>query len=153
MSVFRHVLGGVYCRHSASSLSLIHILDAIKELIALGQEKGFLTYKEIADALHGLEMTEEQVDQAYKAFQDMGVEVVSERQSASGALSLRGGQGATGTAVRSRAAKPIPLSDENAEDESVDNTAEDDSDEAEDKEETTDKMCIRDRCCAFLRPG
>ncbi len=51
---------------------------------------------------------------------------------------LRGGQGATGTAVRSRAAKPIPLSDENAEDESVDDTAEDDSDEAEDKEETTD---------------
>lgn len=113
-------------------------MDAIKELVALGQEKGFLTYKEIADALHGLEMTEEQMDQAYRAFQDMGVEVVSERQSASGALSLRGGQGATGTAVRSRAAKPIPLSDENAEDESVDNTAEDDSDEAEDKEETTD---------------
>jgi RNA polymerase primary sigma factor len=115
-------------------------IDAMKQLIALGQEKGFLTYKEIADALQGLEMSEEQVDQAYRAFHEMGVEVVSERQSASGAFGLRGGQGAKNAATPAKVAKPIPLSDDDAEDESVDDHEEDDSgdtEDKEDKEETT----------------
>ena len=41
-------------------------IDEIKELIALGQGKGFLTYKEIADALEDLDMTEEEIDQVYR---------------------------------------------------------------------------------------
>lgn len=110
---------------------------AIKELVAQGREKGFLTYKEIADALEGLEIGEVEAEKVYRGFKDMGIEVVSERQSAGGDFP---------TAQSARRPKPqpvktvghVPLSAEDAEeDEDVQKT--DDSDEAEGKEEVTEK--------------
>ena len=50
-------------------------MDAIKDLLALGQKKGFLTHDEVADALGRLELTAEQMDDVYKRFHDMGIEV------------------------------------------------------------------------------
>ena len=61
-------------------------IDEIKELIALGQGKGFLTYKEIADALEDLDMTEEEIDQVYRELNKLGIDVLSEKQLASGAF-------------------------------------------------------------------
>ncbi|QUL99469.1 MAG: RNA polymerase sigma factor RpoD [Candidatus Fermentithermobacillus carboniphilus] len=63
--------------------------EAIKELIALGKKKGFLTYKEIGDFLHDLELSPQQVDDVYKALNSMGIDVVSERQAASEGRALK----------------------------------------------------------------
>ncbi|HHW17777.1 MAG TPA: RNA polymerase sigma factor RpoD [Firmicutes bacterium] len=63
--------------------------EAIKELIALGKKKGFLTYKEIGDFLHDLELSPQQVDDVYKALNSMGIDVVSERQAVSEGRALK----------------------------------------------------------------
>lgn len=114
--------------------------NAIKELIALGQGKGFLTYKEIADALEGLEMSEEQVDQVYREFSKLGIDVLSERQSASGAFhpqSVKEPE-VVGEAYESgheRVRKSVLDTEEEVEDEVLD---EDEEDEAEVKEDGAD---------------
>ncbi len=110
---------------------------AIKELIAQGREKGFLTYKEIADALEGLIVSEDQAEQVYRGFQEMGIEVVSERQSAKGTFALRRDNESV-EAKQAKTAKPAPLLDEDAE-EDEDQPESDDSDEAEGKKEAKGK--------------
>ncbi len=54
-------------------------LDAIKELVALGQKKGSLTFDEVADALSRFDLSAQQIDDVYKRLHDMGVEVVEKR--------------------------------------------------------------------------
>ena len=109
--------------------------NAIKELIALGQGKGFLTYKEIADALEGLEMSEEQVDQVYREFSKLGIDVLSERQSASGAFhpqSVKEPE-VVGEAYESgheRVRKSVLDTEEEVEDEVLDEDEEDEAEEA-----------------------
>ena len=56
-------------------------MDAVRELVSSGQKKGFLTYGEIADALNHLDLNAQQIDDVYKRFTDMGIEVVSGRQA------------------------------------------------------------------------
>ncbi len=58
-------------------------IDAVRGLVSSGQKKGFLTYGEIADALNHLELNAQQIDDVYKRFTDMGIEVVSGRQAVS----------------------------------------------------------------------
>ncbi len=58
-------------------------MDAVRGLVSSGQKKGFLTYGEIADALNHLELNAQQIDDVYKRFTDMGIEVVSGRQAVS----------------------------------------------------------------------
>ena len=117
--------------------------NAIKELIALGQGKGFLTYKEIADALEGLEMSEEQVDQVYREFSKLGIDVLSERQSASGAFhpqSVKAPE-VVGEAYESgheRVRKSVLDTEEEVEDEVLDEDEEDEAEEAEGKEDGAD---------------
>ncbi len=107
---------------------------AIKQLIAKGQEKGFLTYKEIADALEGLDIGEIEAEDVYRGFHDLGIEVISERQSAKGAYARRrDSEGPAAKPAEIPGSKPAPLS-EDAEDE-TDITDNGDSDEAETKEE------------------
>ena len=53
-------------------------IDAIKDLIALGREKGFLTYKEIGDSLQNL-VIPQQIDDLYKSLHEMGIEVMSDK--------------------------------------------------------------------------
>lgn len=52
-------------------------IDAIRDLVHKGQKKGFLTYKEIADALGQVELSSQQIDDIYKRFEDLGIEVIS----------------------------------------------------------------------------
>lgn len=56
-------------------------MDAIKDLVALGQRKGFLTHEEVADALGRLELTAEQMDDVYKRFHEMGIEIGDSKPS------------------------------------------------------------------------
>ena len=112
--------------------------DAVKQLIARGREKGFLTYREIADALKGLDIGEIEAEEVYRGFHDMGIDVISERQLAKGAYAPK--QDAESTAAfpaRTTGVKPAPLSDEDAEEE-LDLTETGDSDEADTKEEAED---------------
>jgi RNA polymerase primary sigma factor len=52
-------------------------IDAIKDLVLKGQKKGFLTYSEIADALGQLDLTSQQIDDVYRRFEDLGIEVLN----------------------------------------------------------------------------
>lgn len=49
-----------------------------KELVKLGKEKGFVTYEELANALKGLELDADSLDDLYNTFNENGIAVVSE---------------------------------------------------------------------------
>jgi RNA polymerase primary sigma factor len=51
-------------------------LDELRPLIAEGQEKGFLTFEQIATALEEVEVTKEQVMELHAWLDDQGIEVV-----------------------------------------------------------------------------
>ncbi|ABZ84553.1 RNA polymerase sigma factor rpod [Heliomicrobium modesticaldum Ice1] len=53
-------------------------VQKVKDLIAKGKKKGVLTYQEIMDALQGVEMTADQVDDIYEQLGNMGIDVVPE---------------------------------------------------------------------------
>jgi RNA polymerase primary sigma factor len=50
----------------------------VKELIEKGKSQGALTYREIMDALEGIELSPEQIDDIYEQLNQMGIEVVPE---------------------------------------------------------------------------
>jgi RNA polymerase primary sigma factor len=54
--------------------------DAIRDLLALGQRKGFLTYAEIADAISHLDLSAQEIDDVYKKLANMGVEVTTAKK-------------------------------------------------------------------------
>jgi len=117
-------------------------IDEIKELIALGQGKGFLTYKEIADALEDLDMTEEEIDQVYRELNKLGIDVLSEKQLASGAFrsqinkDSQAVRDSSGAAAREPGRVILAL-DEELEDEILDED-EEETEEVQDKEEETE---------------
>ena len=49
--------------------------DKVKNLIAKGKGKGILTYKEIMDALQGIEQTPDQIDDIYEQLSAMGIKL------------------------------------------------------------------------------
>ena len=49
-----------------------------KELVKSGKEKGFITYEELAQALKGLELDADSLDDLYNTFSENGIAVVSE---------------------------------------------------------------------------
>ena len=49
-----------------------------KELLEKGKEKGFLTYEELAEALKGLELDSDSLDDLYNAFHENNIEITSE---------------------------------------------------------------------------
>jgi RNA polymerase primary sigma factor len=53
-------------------------VDAVKNLIQKGRKRGNLTYREIMDALHGIELTTEQIEEIYEHLGGLGIEVVPE---------------------------------------------------------------------------
>lgn len=55
-------------------------IEAIKGLVQKGQRKGFLTYSEIADALSQMDLTSQQIDDVYKHFEDLGIELLNVKQ-------------------------------------------------------------------------
>ncbi len=50
-------------------------INSVKQLIKKGKKQGVLTYSEITDALQGIEMTPEQIDDVYEHLAAMGIEV------------------------------------------------------------------------------
>ncbi|MGH3116740.1 MAG: sigma-70 family RNA polymerase sigma factor, partial [Gaiellales bacterium] len=57
-------------------------IDEVKDLLARGKEKGWLTADEIADSLGGLVLTAEQVDGIYALIAEEGIEVVDQEPGA-----------------------------------------------------------------------
>ena len=53
----------------------VHV-DEVRDLVARGKEKGWLTADEIADALGALDLSAEQVDNVYALVAEEGIEVV-----------------------------------------------------------------------------
>ncbi|MBV9047494.1 MAG: RNA polymerase sigma factor RpoD [Solirubrobacterales bacterium] len=51
-------------------------LEELRPLMAEGQERGFLTFEEIASCLEELEVTKEQVQELHSYLEDQGIEVV-----------------------------------------------------------------------------
>lgn len=64
-------------------------MDTIGQLIAAGQKKGYLTYNEIADTLHRLDLNAQQIDDVYKRCYDLGIEIVGGKTAAPKALDVR----------------------------------------------------------------
>ncbi|NLW07733.1 MAG: RNA polymerase sigma factor RpoD [Clostridia bacterium] len=52
--------------------------QVVKELIEKGKNQGPLTYQEIMDALQGIELSPEQIDDIYEQLNNMAIEVVPE---------------------------------------------------------------------------
>ena len=60
--------------------------DRKKDLIELGKKNGFLTFEQLADALKGLDIDNDSLDELYNAFMENDIEVVSDdtQQGAAG---------------------------------------------------------------------
>jgi len=50
----------------------------VKDLVEKGKKKGMLTYREIMDALQGIELSPEQIDEIYELLGNMGIEIIPE---------------------------------------------------------------------------
>ncbi|WP_193353815.1 RNA polymerase sigma factor RpoD [Caldicellulosiruptor sp. F32] len=57
------------------------IREKVRELISLGQSKGFLTYSEIQEILDRLELDANQIENIYDTLESMGIDVVDDRVS------------------------------------------------------------------------
>src|SRR5688572_19130500 len=53
-------------------------IDELRPLIAEGQERGFLTFAQIASSLEEIEVTKEQVSELHSYLEDQGIDVVGE---------------------------------------------------------------------------
>ena len=53
-------------------------LDSVQALIQKGKKKGSITYREIMDALQGVDLSADQIDDVYQQFGRMGIDVVPE---------------------------------------------------------------------------
>jgi RNA polymerase primary sigma factor len=53
--------------------------EMVRDLILKGKRKGALSYGEVADSLHGLELGTDQMDEIYEALTEAGIDVVGER--------------------------------------------------------------------------
>ncbi len=54
-----------------------------KELVKQGKSKGFITYEELANALKGLELDSDALDELYNVFNENNIAIVSEDEDAS----------------------------------------------------------------------
>ena len=60
------------------SKSGVDLMDKVRELLILAKEQGHLTYDDINDALHDLEVTPEVLDQIFAKLTNLEVEIVDE---------------------------------------------------------------------------
>lgn len=65
-------------KKGGESMSEDKRIEAVKELIQKAKNSGSITYREIMDALQGIELTAEQIDEVYEQLSSMGIEVVPE---------------------------------------------------------------------------
>ena len=55
--------------------------DRKKELVSKGKEKGFITYEELANALKGLDLDADSLDELYNVFSENSIAVVTEDEA------------------------------------------------------------------------
>ena len=55
-----------------------------KELVKLGKEKGFITYEQLANALKGLDLDADSLDDLYNVFNENNIAILSEEDDAQG---------------------------------------------------------------------
>lgn len=53
-------------------------MESIRTLVQRGKKKGSLTYREIMDALQGVELTADQIDEIYEQLGRMGIDILPE---------------------------------------------------------------------------
>ncbi|MHB8076786.1 RNA polymerase sigma factor RpoD [Desulfosporosinus fructosivorans] len=53
-------------------------MDSVQALIQKGKKKGSITFREIMDALQGIDLSADQIDDVYQQFGRMGIDVVPE---------------------------------------------------------------------------
>ncbi|MGC1269539.1 MAG: RNA polymerase sigma factor RpoD [Croceibacterium sp.] len=53
-------------------------INSVQALIQKGKKRGFITYREIMDALQGIDLSADQIDDIYQQFGPMGIDVVPE---------------------------------------------------------------------------
>ena len=51
--------------------------ESVQSLVKLGQQKGVISYEEIMDALQGVELTPDEIDDVYEMLAEAGVEIAS----------------------------------------------------------------------------
>lgn len=56
-------------------------MESIKTLIEKGKKRGALTYQEIMDALQGVDLTPDQIDEVYENLSSMGIDVVADEST------------------------------------------------------------------------
>jgi len=83
-------------------------IEELAGLIALGRERGFLTYEQIASTLEEVEITKEQVSQLYANLVEHGVDVIGE-DGASAFREQRGGGEPAGAEATTDAPKKEEL--------------------------------------------
>ena len=66
-----------------------------EELLKLGKEKGFITYEQLANALKGLELDADSLDDLYNVFSENHIAVVTEDEAGSGDEGKAGKQSET----------------------------------------------------------
>ena len=54
-----------------------------QELIEIGQKKGYITFEQLANALKGLDMDADSLDQLYNTFNEISISVNTEEDEAS----------------------------------------------------------------------
>lgn len=57
-------------------------LSQVRELVAHGREKGFLTPDKIADALQDVELSPDQIERIYSTLTDLGIEIYEDEEEA-----------------------------------------------------------------------
>lgn len=65
-------------REGGGQMNEQQTIDNVQALIQKGKKKGTLTYKEIMDALQGIELSADQIDDIYQQLGRMGIDVVPE---------------------------------------------------------------------------
>ena len=65
-------------RKGGGQLNEEQAMESVQALIQKGKKQGSLTYQEIMDALQGIELSVEQIDEVYQQLGRMGIEVVPE---------------------------------------------------------------------------
>jgi RNA polymerase primary sigma factor len=53
-------------------------MSIVKELIDSGKKTGFLTYKEIMDALESVELSPDQIEKIYEILESMGIDIIGD---------------------------------------------------------------------------
>jgi len=65
-------------REGGGQMNEKQMIDNVQALIQKGKKKGSLSYKEIMDALQGIELSADQIDDIYQQLGRMGIDVVPE---------------------------------------------------------------------------